>query len=110
MADTEHERINRAAKDAERRVARAWGSERWVNDGSAHSDVRADCPVSLEVTRTKGRRIRREKREQARENAKREKRPWVLVIAAPGDRVEQMEALVNHGWLLDVCRRAGVIS
>ena len=106
----DYAKIFRNAKSAERRVARAWGSDRWINDGTAHSDCNADCPVSLEVTRTKGGGIRKDKMEQCWANAAREGREPVLVIADYGDTVKQMKAVVNHGFLLWLAHEAGLIT
>jgi hypothetical protein len=105
-----HARIAANSKHCERRVARAWGSDRHINHGRAHSDSREDCPVSLEVTRRKNGWPSATKLKQAQTNAEAEGRPYVLVVGRPGQRVPDMVAVVNHGWLLDVCRRAGVIA
>jgi len=122
--DRAHQRISSNSKNCERRVARAWGSQRWRNNGSAHCDVQDDCPIAIETTRNHGRRILPAKVAQAQFNAN--GKPWVLVVAGyscaqpetckrcagrkrKGDRLEDMVAVCNHGWLLDVCRKAGVI-
>lgn len=106
----ENARIYRASKDAERRCVRAWGGERWGNRGIGHSDGDEGCPVSLEVKRSKkSPRIMTAWTEQCWTNAAREGKPPVLVVVAPRQRVEDGIAVVNHGWLLDLARRAGVV-
>jgi hypothetical protein len=86
MTADEARRRRRASKDRERKWARIFGSDRWINTGHGHSDSNPDCSVSLEVTQT----IRpwaqaiRGKSKQAETNAKAEHREPVIVASAPG--------------------------
>jgi hypothetical protein len=108
MTREEQRRIYRASKDAERRYARAWGGERWGNRGMGHSDANESCPVSLEVKRSKkNMRVASEWIRQCWGHAEEEGKPPVLVITGHNDR--HPIAVVDHTWLVDVCRRAGVI-
>ena len=108
MTREEQRRIYRASKDAERRYARAWGGERYGNRGQGHSDGDEACPVSLEVKRSiRARRVASAWIEQAWTNAGREGKPPVLVIVGHNDR--RPIAVVDHTWLLELARRAGVV-
>jgi len=76
------------SKGLERRVARALGSDRFINNGLAHSDSRADCKFSVEATQTLNPdKALRAKWKQCSTNAEREGRPAVLVIGYPGERM-----------------------
>ena len=99
-------------KATERKVCRAWGGDR---RGPDHSVSRSDgddrVPVSIEVTRTtRPAYTWRVKWRQCTRNAGQDGKAPVLVIAEPRQRLDQMTAVVNHGWLLDVCRTAGIIE
>lgn len=100
-----------AWKAAELRVCRAWNGQR---RGPSFGQQCSDCvgaPVSLEVTRTERglAAVIKRKWGQCQRNAKLDGKSPVLVVAAPRQRVDDMVCVVNHGWLLDVCRKAGVI-
>jgi hypothetical protein len=60
--------------------------------------------VSLEVKRSKRRVPEGRWIDQAVEQGRRERRPWVLVVAGHGDR--SPIAVVDHAWLLDLYQRA----
>lgn len=100
-----------AWKSTERRVATAWGGKRrGPSFGRECSDV-VGAPVSLEVTRTQRPAYTwHTKWKQCFRNAKLDGLPPVLVVAEPRQRLDRMVCVVEHGWLLDVCRRAGVIE
>jgi hypothetical protein len=100
-----------AWKAVQRRVARAWGFETGAYRGEPGSDGRGDGPVSLEVTRTtRAAETWRKKWRQCQRNAKTDGLPPVLVIAEPRQRMGEMTVVCKHGWLLDVCERAGEIE
>lgn len=94
-------------------MARAWGGDRHINDGHAHSDGNKAVPVSLECTQTSRPwwQVVRVKSKQAIVNARTEGRPPVVVIGAPGMRLDDATVILpgGHGWLLDVCRKAGIV-
>ncbi len=82
-------RRQRCSKARERLWARILGGDRWINDGSAHSDGNDAVPVSLEVTQTvhpEKTSVWRDKWHQALRNSASESKPPVVVISSPGQR------------------------
>lgn len=101
---------SRAWQGTERTVAKAWGGERRGRSArGGFSDV-AGSTLSIEVTRNQTGAVHRAKIEQAKRNASAEGKPWLLVVAAPGQRVEEMTAVCSHGFLLGLAEQAGLIG
>lgn len=86
-----------------------WGGKRSGPLGEDCSDCLGgrDLPVSIEVTRSKNRRIRADKVKQARRHGAAEGKPWVLVVADHGDRAPI--AIVEHSFLVALAKQAGWI-
>jgi hypothetical protein len=91
----------------QREIARQWGGTgTWR--GQPGSDGGDGCPVSLEVKRSKRTGILATWITQARTQGKTDRQPWVLVVAGHNDR--QPIAVVDHGWLLNLARQAGLLQ
>src|SRR5262249_13256437 len=77
-----------AWKDLERRVCRALGGQRAGLVGREHSDCTADVPFAVECKRSirRGPPILATWVQQAREQSKKEGRPWLLVVPGHHDR------------------------
>jgi hypothetical protein len=77
-----------AWKDLERRICRALGGQRSGPLGKACSDCTADVSFTVEIKRSArpGPPVLARWIEQARANARRERRPWLVVVAGHGDR------------------------
>ena len=99
-----------AWKALERRICRMWGGERSGPRGQDCSDCLggAELPVSVEITRSKNRRVRHDKIKQAKRHGELEGKPWVLVVAGHNDRTPI--AVCDHGWLVAVAKQAGLID
>lgn len=104
-----------AWKTFQRRIARMWGGEAtWRGEqGSDGRGRRADgsvavCPVALEVKRRKDGCIRMADVAQAIAQGKAEGQPWVLVVG--GHRDKRPKAVVDHAWLVELARKAGVLE
>lgn len=95
-----------AWKELERRVAAALGGRRAGPAGGAVSDV-VGVAWSVEVKRSKrgvpeGRWLR-----QAREQGRRERRPWLLVVARHRDRAPIV--VLEFAEFLRLARLAGLV-
>lgn len=77
-----------AWKDLELRVCRSLGGERSGPLGKGCSDCTYDVPFSVEIKRSKraGPPVLASWIKQAREHARKEKRPWLVVVAGHNDR------------------------
>jgi hypothetical protein len=97
-----------AWKDLERRVCRALGGERSGPLGKGTSDC-SNVPFSVEVKRSSrpGPPVLSKWILQAREHARKEKRPWLVVVAAHGTKSPIVALDFNE--FLDLARRAGVV-
>jgi hypothetical protein len=95
-----------AWKRLELRVVRAWGGQR-RGLGQPGSDG-VGAPVALEVKRSKRRVPEGRWIAQAIAQGRREGLPWVLVVAGYRDR--RPIAVCDHGWLLELARRAGLLD
>jgi hypothetical protein len=96
-----------AWKDFERRVAVALGGRRSGPVGAAVSDI-VGVPWSVEVKRSKrgvpeGRWL-----EQARDQGRREGRPWLLVVARHNDRAPIV--VLEFAEFVALARDAGRIA
>jgi hypothetical protein len=95
-----------AWKETERRICRMFGAERRPSVGehgwARGSDDDGTAPVCLEVKRTTRYSLRRSWIEQARRNAKRDGRPWLLAIAEHADRAPI--AVCDARWLAGLLR------
>jgi hypothetical protein len=113
-----------AWKDLEKRVCRLFGTNRRPSVGAAGwaqgSDDDGTGPFAIETKRTTRYQLRSAWIDQARRNAKKDGRPWVLVIAEHGDRLEppagahrysyrRAVAVVDVYWLAEVCQQAGLL-
>jgi hypothetical protein len=98
-----------AWKDLERRVCRALGSSRRgqvAGSGWAQgSDNTEEGPFSIECKRTTRYQLRRSWIEQSRANAKRDGRPWLLVISEHNDR--RPLAVMDFWRFAELCQDAG---
>lgn len=72
-----------AWKDLERRVCRALGGERRGPTGVSCSDCTGDVPFAVEIKRSKRGTPVQAWITQARLHGKRERKPWLLVVARP---------------------------
>lgn len=103
MTGDEARRRQRASKDFERRVARALGFDRHINDGHMHSDGNDDAWCSLEVTQTVNpKRAFSAKRKQVARNSAAEGLPPVLVVGKPGAKLRDAQVKLSLGLLLDI--------
>ena len=94
-----------AWKAAERRICAAFGGARRGPDGKGQSDCTGtDEAVQIKYSKRgvpEGRWI-----DDAKRHGKNEKKPWVLVVAQPGQHVESTISVVNTGYLLALKQRA----
>ena len=101
MSDVER-RARRRGKNFERTVAKALGGRRKVNRGTATSDLDG-VPWSVECTRTKkGASAVRTKWEQAVRNAGLEGQEPVLVVAEPGQRIDDALVVCRFGLFAEL--------
>jgi hypothetical protein len=98
-----------AWKDLERRVCRALGAERRPSVSSVGwaqgSDDDGSCAFAVETKRTTRYQLRQAWIAQARRNAKRDGRPWLLVIAEHNDR--RPVAVLDFWELVELAQQAG---
>lgn len=95
-----------AWKDLERRVAKALGGYRTGPTGTAVSDI-VGTPFSVEVKRCKREAVYAAWITQAREQGKKEKKPWLLVVGRHNDR--QPICVLPFADFLELARDAGQI-
>lgn len=92
-----------AWKTVQRRIARMWGGEpAWRGEPGSDGNRNGQCPVALEVKRSKRRVPEGKWITQAITQGKAEKKPWVLIVVGHGDR--SPIAVVDHAWLLGLYR------
>jgi hypothetical protein len=79
--------VTAAWKDLELRVCRALGGERAGPTGKG-SDCTKDVPYTVQVKRSRrlGPPVLSKWIQQARDDARREKKPWLVVVAGHNDR------------------------
>lgn len=95
-----------AWKQLERRVARALGGTRTGPAGQAISDI-TGTQWSVEVKRCKREAVYAAWIAQAREQGKRERKPWLLVVGRHNDRAPI--CVLPFADFLDLARDAGRI-
>lgn len=83
-----------AWKDLERRIARRLGGERSGPLGKHGSDV-TGTPWAIEIKRSKA-SFRVAWIEQAQEQGRRERKPWLLVVARHNDRKPIVVCELDH--------------
>jgi hypothetical protein len=100
-----------AWKDLERRVCRALGAQRRPSIGPtgwAHgTDDDGNAPFAVETKRTTRYQLRQAWIAQARRNAKRDGRPWLLVVAQHRDH--RPVAILDFWELVELAQQAGRI-
>jgi hypothetical protein len=100
-----------AWKDLERRVCVALGARRRPSAGAGGwargSDDDGSAAFAVEVKRTKRLQLRQAWVDQARRNAKRSGRPWLLVMSE--HRSRRPVAVLDFWQLVELAQRAGVI-
>lgn len=98
-----------AWKNLERRVCRALGGERSGPLGKGASDCSAEVPFSVEVKRSSrpGPPVLSKWILQAREHARKEGRPWLVVVASPG--AKRPIAALDFQVFLVLAEKAGAI-
>jgi hypothetical protein len=110
--------MSAAWKDLERRVCRALGAQRRPSiDGTGGwargSDDDGTCVFAVETKRSKRRVPEGRWIEQAKRNGRADGRPWLLVVAAPGDRVgpgngyQRPVAVLDFWELVELAQQAG---
>jgi hypothetical protein len=103
---------SQAWKGFERRVCRLFGAERRGQVGpggyATGSDDDGSGPFAIECKRTTRYQLRSAWIEQARRNAKAERRPWLLVLGQHYDR--RPIAVLDARLLASICREAGLIE
>jgi hypothetical protein len=102
-----------AWKDLERRVCRALGANRRTSvDGQGGwaqgSDDDGTCAFAVETKRTTRYQLRTAWVDQARRNARKDGRPWLLVIAEHGDR--RPVAVMDFWQFVDLAQQAGLVG
>jgi len=77
-----------AWKDLELRICRALGGERRGPTGRQKSDCTDEVPFAVQVKRSRrlGPPVLAKWIQQAREDARKEKKPWLVVVAGHNDR------------------------
>ena len=97
-----------AWKDLERRVCRALGGQRGGPQGAAVSDC-VGVPFSVEVKRTirPGPPVNAAWISQAKQQSRREKKPWLVVVAGHNDR--QPVVALDFWAFAEIAQRAGLI-
>ncbi len=106
-----------AWKDLERRICHALGGRRGGPTGAAVSDC-VNVPFAVEIKRTKVRPVSPEGVVygppvyarwiwQAQQQAKRERKPWLVVVAGHNDR--RPVACLDFWQFAQLCQQAGVI-
>jgi len=80
--------MSEAWKDLERRICRALGGERAGPQGRAGSDCTRNIPWAVQVKRSRrlGPPVLAKWIQQARFDAKKEHKPWLVVVAGHNDR------------------------
>jgi len=94
-----------AWKAAERRICAAFGGARRGPDGKGQSDC-VDTDEAIQIKYSKrgvpeGRWI-----DDAKRHGRNEKKPWVLVVAQPGQHVESTLSVVSTAYLLELKMKA----
>jgi len=97
-----------AWKDLERRVCRALGGQRAGPIGAAVSDC-VGVPFAVEIKRSSrpGPPVLSAWITQARSQGKREKRPWLVVVAGHNDR--RPVVALDFWAFAEIAQRAGLI-
>ena len=97
-----------AWKDHERRTCRALGGQRAGPIGAAVSDC-IGVPYSVEIKRSSrpGPPVLSKWIEQARDQGRREGKPWLCVVAGHNDR--RPVVCLDFGVFVELARRAGDI-
>ena len=97
-----------AWKDLERRVCRALGGQRGGPQGAAVSDC-INVPFGVEIKRSSrpGPPVLTAWITQARQQGKREHKPWLVVVAGHNDR--QPVVALDFWAFAEICQRAGLI-
>ena len=98
-----------AWKGLERRVCRALGGERSGPLGKSESDCK-NTPFAVEVKRSSrlGPPVLSKWVVQAREHARRERKPWLVVVAGHHDR--RPIVALDFAQFLEIARAAGLIE
>jgi hypothetical protein len=110
--------MSAAWKDFEKRVCRALGANRRYSlDGEGRwatgSDDDGTCWVAVETKRSKRRVPEGRWIEQAKQNGRASRRPWLLVVGAPGDRVgpgngyQRPVAVLDFWEFVELAQQAG---
>jgi hypothetical protein len=98
-----------AWKDLERRICRELGGERSGPQGKSMSDCSDDVPFAVEVKRSSrpGPPVLSKWITQARAHARKERRPWLVVVCNHGSRTPIVA--LDYWTFVSLARKAGVL-